>query len=283
MASLYGWAIKISWLGADHTYVTSSDGFAWGCWGRSSGGRTISSGTGSSGKANCISQPGSTAGIVYAISGVCHQTANRILYPVQAIVSAAAGYWASIILYGTYGTSLIEWEIRKSLCISGILGLKAEEAESTAVTREIVKVPTPETGIKDYLDKVNAIYTAETSDMRISASPEAKTNELLSQELALLLDYRLGIAGVTTDSKNIATLQNLQKSILAEKRNLDGALIGGKISAVEYAQKVNGLVIRFMKESGLLLGREVHTKVFGMPPDAIFMVVDPKELAKYHR
>ena len=282
MASLYGWAIKISWLGADHTYVTSSDGFAWGCWGRSSGGKTICASTGSSGKANCISQPGSTAGLIYGITGVCHQTANRILYPARAIVSDAAGYWASILLYGTYGTSLAEWEIRKSNCISGVLGLKAQESESTAITR-IVKEPTPEPGIKAYLDKVDAIYAAQTSNMKIPTLPEAKTREFLSQELGLLFDYRLGLANIKTNSKNITTLQKLQASILGEKENFDGALIGGNISAAEYAQKVNGLLMAFMKESGSLLGRDVHTKVFGMPPDAIFMVADPKELAKYNK
>ena len=95
MATLTGYAVKISWLGADHTYVRSSVGNKWGCWGRDSGGKAICSGSGSASVANCISQPWSTAGLVYGVTGVCHQTANRILYPARAIVSKASGYWAS--------------------------------------------------------------------------------------------------------------------------------------------------------------------------------------------
>lgn len=286
MATLYGYARIISWLGADHTYVKSSDGYVWPCWGGSSGGRLICSGTGSSGKANCISQPSSTAGIIYGVTGVCHQTANRILYPAGTIVSAAAGYWASIILYGTYGTNniaaLIEWEGRKLFCINSALGVKAQSFEPKTGTKAI-KEPTPEPGISAYLDKVKAIYAAQTSEMKISAPSAAQKSEFLSQELELLFDYRLGLAGVATDSKNITGLQKFQGSILDEKEDLDAALFAKNISTAKYAQEVNELVLKFMKESGTLLGRDLHTKVFGMPPDAKFKVVDPKELAKSNK
>ena len=41
METLKGWSIPLNGKKgefADHTYVTSSDGRKWGCWGRSSGG-----------------------------------------------------------------------------------------------------------------------------------------------------------------------------------------------------------------------------------------------------
>src|SRR5438105_3189718 len=79
----------------DHTYVTSNLGHVWRCWGASAGGRQICSAVGNVGQAECLSQPGSQAGIVYGSSGVCHQTANRILFPARQLVSAAHGYRAS--------------------------------------------------------------------------------------------------------------------------------------------------------------------------------------------
>src|ERR1700738_4941091 len=81
MATLIGHSIPTLWGAADHTYVTCQGGYAWPGWGRSAGGSTICAGAGSSANANCISQPSSTAGLVYGITGVCHQTANRILWP----------------------------------------------------------------------------------------------------------------------------------------------------------------------------------------------------------
>ena len=43
------------------------------------------------------------AGIIYGITGVCHQIANRILWTSQIIVDKAAGYWLSSLIYGPYG------------------------------------------------------------------------------------------------------------------------------------------------------------------------------------
>jgi len=104
-ATLEGWAVAAAntprW---DHTYVTSSCGYAWGCWGRFSGGISLGSGTGSSFVAECLSQPNSEAGIRYLRTGVCHQTANRILHPAAPLtVSNARGYPVSVALFGVYG------------------------------------------------------------------------------------------------------------------------------------------------------------------------------------
>jgi hypothetical protein len=107
MTSLRGHAIPIVLpLGRkrpDHTYVTSDDGYAWGCWGRSAGGRTICDGPGSSSFADCLSQTNSRAGIVYGFTGVCHQTANRILFPAGRIVVGARYFYNSMAVYGVFG------------------------------------------------------------------------------------------------------------------------------------------------------------------------------------
>lgn len=101
--TLTGHAIRMATLRADHTYVTSDSGHVWPCFGRGSGGTPISSGIGNISKADCLSNPLSRSGIAYGITGVCHQAANRILYPSGATVSKARGYRWSLFSYGTYG------------------------------------------------------------------------------------------------------------------------------------------------------------------------------------
>ncbi|ACB79856.1 hypothetical protein Mpop_1693 [Methylorubrum populi BJ001] len=87
----------------DHTYVASSCGLRWGCFGRHQGGREICSGQGDSSIADCLSRPDSTTGLIYGVTGVCHQAANWILGPANVLVTRARGYALSVFTYGTYG------------------------------------------------------------------------------------------------------------------------------------------------------------------------------------
>ena len=100
---LTGYAIRMAMLPADHTYVTSSAGHVWPCFGRGAGGAEVCAGSANVHRAHCLSKPRSEAGIVYAVTGVCHQAANRILYPAGKTVSGARGYRWSLFTYGAYG------------------------------------------------------------------------------------------------------------------------------------------------------------------------------------
>src|ERR1035437_5017627 len=124
MDTLTGWALQMN-VGTDHAYVTSSNGDIWKCWGRFSGGRQICVGTGSAREASCISEPDAQAGIIYGITGLCWQTANRILYPSGNTVSGAQGY--TEVPFGRYGevsiagpiatlAAIWEWSQRRSRC-----------------------------------------------------------------------------------------------------------------------------------------------------------------------
>jgi len=103
---LHGYALPSQAAVGDHTYVTSDDGLVWPCWGRSTGGEQICGAKGDSEVANCLSQPMSHAGIVYLVTGVCHQTANRILYPADRVVDRAGGYRISISIWALWGLGL---------------------------------------------------------------------------------------------------------------------------------------------------------------------------------
>ncbi len=106
MGKLSGYALSIPLLPADHTYVLSDVGDIWPCpaWARWVGGTLLCSGTANLGEARCLSQPKSTAGLIYGITGVCHQMANRILLTAGgAVVSQARGYRGSFFAWGDYG------------------------------------------------------------------------------------------------------------------------------------------------------------------------------------
>jgi hypothetical protein len=103
LGTLTGFALKMVGVGADHTYVTSSNGHVWPCNGRSSGGSPIAVGVGNVDQSDCLAQPDLKCGIKYSQTGVCHQMANRLLFPANGTVSSAAGYRWSMFIYGTYG------------------------------------------------------------------------------------------------------------------------------------------------------------------------------------
>ena len=103
IGALRGYTLQTLGGLADHTYATSSAGHVWPCWGRSAGGAMLCDGDGSVEQADCLSLPDSQAGISYAVTGVCHQTANRILLPAGLTVASARGAVLSILLYGVYG------------------------------------------------------------------------------------------------------------------------------------------------------------------------------------
>lgn len=277
MATLRGYAVKISWLGADHTYVKSSDGYVWPCWGRSSGGRNICSGSGSSSQANCISQPSSHAGIIYGVTGVCHQTSNRILWPSRKIVSAARGYWASSLVYGTYGTDIVAWLARIAAC-SLVKSDRAAKAAVMAPAKEREAAP-QSAGEKSYMERLQALYEKEAAAPRM-LKQGGRPAELLGAELDLMLDYRLG-KRVTGDAG--AELKGLQQKLLAQMDSLEKGLYSNDITAVQYADRVNEQFADTLKRAVKVLGPETYTGLFGVAADERMLLIDPKIMAKVHK
>lgn len=105
---------------AEHTYacVTSPYGSVdcysvaiSGVSGTTSGGTIIGGTTSFSGKYYCYSQ----CPFVYAVTGVCHQHTNRILYDGNMTLnSSTRGYSASVFLYGATGDN--HWISSFALC-----------------------------------------------------------------------------------------------------------------------------------------------------------------------
>src|SRR5215510_12668423 len=123
MTWMYGYAIAAAGPLADHTWVYTDDGFCCACCDLA-GVRGCSENDRREGHIICESGAGegdfrrmagpyettlfipTQCGVVYAINGVCHQMANRILLATsnRVDVGKAAGSTWSYFTYGRWGT-----------------------------------------------------------------------------------------------------------------------------------------------------------------------------------
>jgi|SRR5471030_297663 len=103
IGTLTGFSLPMVGVPTDHTYVASSNGHVWPCNGRSFGGNPIFAGVGNVDQADCLAMKDHSAGVRYGIEGVCHQMANRILFPSGGLVTPARGFRLSVLVYGVYG------------------------------------------------------------------------------------------------------------------------------------------------------------------------------------
>jgi hypothetical protein len=263
--TLTGYAVPCLGPLADHTYVRSGD-TGWGCWGRDDGGNPICAGPGNYDHANAFSQTDSHAAIRYGLDGVCHQTANRILYPANVIVSAAHAYWASSWAYGTFGThnlyaAIVWWKRKRE-----VLGMS-----------EPVPVPGYPYNAA-MLSFVQQVQTLHASYAATGALNEQSTTPftLHSQEFDLMLDHRLGHE---KPLNAVADLHTAHNSFLTQKGELDTALGNRSLQPRDYANRVNQLVANGLATSATLLGRDLHVRLFGLEPGAQVQLIDPEIMA----
>jgi hypothetical protein len=106
---------------ADHTYVCINNGYGKRCYayhGGNSGGSILNMtmGLDNSNKTLCLSTRPKQCSVIYGIEGVCHQEANRMLYPSRKLVTSARGYWYFQRYYGTYGNISAYWATCRQTC-----------------------------------------------------------------------------------------------------------------------------------------------------------------------
>lgn len=268
MARLYGWSLN-SFYGIDHTYVTSSEGHIWNCWGRSSGGQVICSGETEAAHAECLSQKNSHAGLLYGLTGVCHQTANRILFPASCIVSAATNYWLTVFFYGTYGLSVVKFQSRIKKCL----------AAKDHLTPRLDSHNSELTGEAAYLQGINQLYAhALTRQKQTGMSKERMVLHLLQNELKLTTAYRLGSEAST---KVTNTLLKYQTELLREKDFYDRALMAKRLVPVRYAEKINEITNAAFKDINKSLGESRYQEMFGIIPEA--QLIDPAIMHEFYQ
>ncbi len=281
MSILTGYAIPTGIFGTDHTYAKSDNpAFTWPCWGRSADGREICRGNGNALVANCLSQPNSWAGIIYGVTGVCHQTANRILYPAGITVSGAGGYWLSTLAYGIYGTpvSMPEWLARLLVCTS----MGGLSSTNLLAANSMEKGSSPEDRERAYLQKVISMYSKEVGKPKKvdNAIMKSESISLSGEELKLMMEYRLG---KSLDPKAISEILKRQADFIAEKHEMDQDLYGADLHGEEYAKRGNDRFGELSRNLAEILGKEQFEKIFGLaPPKGSFSLIDPDIAAKVH-
>lgn len=231
--------------------------------------------------ANCISQPNSWAGIIYGVTGVCHQTANRILYPARVTVSKAGGYWASTLAYGVYGTpaSITEWFARLAACSlvsSDITFIRALEMDTRS------QVLSQEDTEKAYLKKVLALYseTMQTPQTFRAEVNEDESYSLIGKELELMMEFRLGRS---LDAQITKSILKQQYDFLKEKHEMEYNLYSTDLSVEKHVKEMNDFFGDTLRRIAEILEKDQFEKIFGLtPPDGSFSLIDPKIAVKVH-
>lgn len=227
----------------DHTYATSDAGHAWGCFGRSTGGAVLRSGSGDASIAACLAGTDGKAGILYAVTGLCHQAANRILHPAGITVGGARGYAGSVMFYGKHGRG--PWPELPS-CTGGSSGASTGGG-------------TPGVG-------GGTMKVMGTSPQ--SGGPGADFAALLTE------------LGPQLSVQTRARVENVGRWARDAQGGLVRDLLAERIAPQEYAERLQELFAQ--AEFGLfdILGRESYRDLFGGPPGVAATLIDPEQFVQ---
>jgi hypothetical protein len=270
MAILLGYTIPAQFnKNWDHVYVASDGGHLWGCFGGDSGGIEICSGAGDIAFAYCLSYPRGKspfglpryAGITYGKDGVCHQAANRILYPVGnggLIVTQARGYGLSHTLFGPYGLSGMSWpELAKCASVHGRVGGSPSGGLTVA--------PGNDKSAQLAAD-IRRIHSHFGQDGLAAASAELEA----FARLQLGKDY---------DPRKIAVVAECRNRWREEQQVATARLEYGELTADKYVVVLRELTSEMAARCERVLGDRDFERLFGIPPkDAADLLMPPNAL-----
>ena len=254
---------------ADHTYVECSQAKGWSCWGGKTGGTALRSAIGSTKQADAIAEPNERAAIkCYAINGVCHQAANRILWPARITVRGARGYKLSEAIYGPYGRfralfGLCNAPFNRHAGVSGDLpqcmfniGARAEaEFENDA----------------RYLERAVQIY--EQHGALESLALDDETMVKLHVDLFMLLARReLGPDGAHAAEKAI----DFRVAEERERMEIESDFLEQKMPADAFVKQANDLTDRFQDRVATVMKPEDYSSLLGLLPGDKVHLVDPE-------
>lgn len=257
---------------ADHAYVEcGTQAVGWGCWGGKTGGTVLRSAPGSTNRANSIAQPDERANIkCYAINGVCHQAANRILLPAGITVEGVKGYSVSSALYGTYGLTSGPFGIcpspfHKYPDVSGDLDACALESKS------IESAPGKET--PEYLNEVLAIYEKAEKAGLLGAEKQFSTEEHVAffKELFASMAQNKLKGAFEKISKNILDVRSRTER---DKIKLIELYTKNEIKIKEYAENFDKMTIKFQDEMANCLSENEYKQLFTIAPGDKVTILD---------
>ena len=271
---------------ADHTYVECGTGArGWSCWGGKTNGTAFHRGAGSTLQANAIAEPDERAGIsCYLINGVCHQAANRILYPARILVTGARGYGVSEALFGPYGRprgflGFCNAPFNKHEHVSGDL----PECEDDAVAMSGQETTTsPED--RKYADMTANVY-AETNmgplmraDSKDPADLLAEITDFQLKLFSLMMEFRLqpSPAMGTLFPEMIEHRTRVEKTRFAIEQEFSK----GGVSVDEFTTAMNDQFVDFQRDSANTLSETDYQNLFGVSRDEEVWLGDPSIAAE---
>jgi hypothetical protein len=274
MARLEGWVFKINdW--ADHTFVLSPDnGQSFGCWAGSSGPemRQITAGNGNYFLADCYRCPvgpfPDTACIgVYAVHGVCHQSANCFLFSAGVTLDfSVRGYWFSVLAYGVWGRLFPAW-----------LGIYAacwwlHPFTEEGMVAEMFAAEQADDGLREKLRRVHAaaadqgvLYAPEPAYAMAGADPQQPlSNKVIMDEAATVTQH-------FAPDVDPASFRDLHANFLEKK----DAIIASGLTGAELADALNELSVETQQELMKRLGPEAYQKLMGVEAGETLRLIEP--------
>ena len=284
MGLLIAWHYRTNMFAklADHTYVTCGDrGKAWGCWGGKSGGKPLVQSTGSTKQADAIANPDERAGITcYLVNGVCHQAANRILYPAGVTVRGAKGYAVSEALYGPYGRprGLLgackapfykHGDIKGDLpeCKEGIVEFSEEEKAGL----KSLMHDEENTEYRQYLAIVDEMY-GRLSVETIKAIGINEMRQFQMDLFRLMTEFRLG--SEFTDSTKGKGLLGIRDDIENQRSKIEDYFQNQDLTVDEFVNRYNKLIEDFQDNTANTLSSDEYRSLLQLEPDEKIVLGD---------
>ena len=219
-------------------------------------------------------------GIVYGVNGICHQIANRILYPSTKIVSHARGYWLSVSIFGTYGTNVAPsgWLLSSAVASAVAASAAIDWRSRMFVHQRHDDATGPAAGGQrreiDYLQRVRSLY----AEAYPGPSTHPAITDLHTRELDLMFEYRLGSS---ISSYRLRELRDQHHRYLLQKpaRSPWESQGGEAFDAQRVAATINNDFRKFTTEVAALLGAELFERLYAIPPHSDLELVDSRILA----
>jgi hypothetical protein len=274
---------------ADHTYVKcGTGGKAWSCWGGKIGGTVLRQGSGSTKQADAIAGPDEHGGIAcYLINGVCHQAANRILWPARIIVSGAWGYDVSEALFGPYGrprgpfgTCASPFNQHNNVtgdlpeCVDASVA-KAPKGGRKKATARSLKARRDE---QKYIRGVFAIYRQAEPLTRATARRVAGPN--LEGFYLKLFMYKVeyNLRGALDRSRS-RELEHVRLSAERSRMKIEDWFSRKEMKAREFVKAFNNETILFQEAAAGVLKAKQYKAIFGLEPGETVILADPRIVA----
>lgn len=271
---------------ADHTYVQcGTGGKAWSCWGGKTGGTELRRGMGSTKQADAIAERNERAGInCYLINGVCHQAANRILFPAGITVRGAWGYDVSESLFGTYGRPRGAFGTCRSpfnqhagitgdlaVCAEAPVTKGAKAVRKKALARSLAEHKREQKYIKGVL----AIYGK--AEPLVRASPKGLVgHDLEGFHLKLFMHKAQYNLGSKLDKSLSRKLQDIRLSAERSRMKIEEWFTNGEMKASEFVKAFNRETVLFQEAAAGALKPDRYKALFGLAPGDAVILADPR-------